>query len=191
MPISAKKPDWLQAELRIDRERFPYTVFLGEKHVATLYTSFIVDQIRDSLSYVKELNRLKNEKNRLIEIIEREGLSVPEEIEKEDLRSTQVKEDPLETLELYGVAEGQIWQSRRGKNQKYRVTKVNSVQQSVHIVWLGEYDWEADVTFNQLRKYDLVSGPGYGATPKAIPGTEDDLDADIMVSSDGLLPAEG
>lgn len=155
MTINRNVPDWMTGEIRIDRSRFPYQVYLGGKHIGVLYTSYLIGVMSDAFRYSIELNRLREDKNDLINKLKLAGIDPGMEIEAET--ETVVREDPVEVMAMTGLAIGQIWQSRRGKHHRYRVTKVDTMKNEVSIEWIGEYEWTSTADIEKFKKtYDLV-----------------------------------
>ncbi|EKE29100.1 MAG: hypothetical protein ACD_2C00231G0001 [uncultured bacterium (gcode 4)] len=141
-----------QGEISLERTRFPYTLKVGEKVIATIFTSRMNDAFLNLFEYAVETNRLKRRVNRLIELAERGGLQLPDEqTRRENEIDLSIKEDAEDLFKLYGLRAGQIYKSKRAEYW-YELTEINGMKGLITLHWLGEPEYTRDVDIKSISK---------------------------------------
>jgi len=166
--LSKKLPSTspFQGEISLDRERFPYTLKIGEKPIAAIYTSRLNDVFLNLFQYTEETNRLKRRVNSLITLAETQGIKLPpDDAWREDEIDFSVQEDAEDLFKLFGLRIGQIYKSKKS-DYWYELESIDSVAGSVVLHWLGEPEYTREVAIKAIsRSYVLW---------------EDDLDESIL-----------
>jgi hypothetical protein len=151
---SNSKPD-LTAEITVDHGYFPYKVKLGEKLVAHLYTSTLIDAFRHVIKRVEEHNQLIREYNTLVDALKGRVQLDPNEL-KYKKQIEILSESADEFFRVYGVKVGQVWKTK-GSHHHYEVTDIKQNLTLVTLLWLGPYKYTRDLGVENLkRKYELI-----------------------------------
>jgi len=156
-------------DLKVDKARFPYTVYADDRPIAHIYTYTMIEPIRLMAVHIREINRLREEKHALIKLLRDSGIEIPSSIEDEGSVSVAVEEGEDEFEQAHGVVIGQLWQSRRGNHDTYRITDLDMDQMSVTLSWVdGEY----------TRKVEILKLPKYYDQVGVTKDEDDEIDPD-------------
>lgn len=149
------RPD-LNAELTVDRERFPYRVYLGSRVVASLYTHTLIDATRNCFKYFEEMNELTRQYNLLVDAIKGRAEVNPDEITYRKLLEVPHDTEGDDFFRAYGVKLGQVWKTK-GSFHHYEVTDINVIAMEITLSWIGTYKYNRIILIEVLKKkYELV-----------------------------------
>lgn len=156
MARTNSRPD-LNAELTVSIERFPYKVFFGNRIVAHLFTSTLVEVTRHAFQHVREMNALKREYNYLVDVLKgRDTLEDPSTLKYQKLIPVTVAEDGDDFFKAYGVKLGQIWKTK-GSHHHYKIVEIDQSQVEVMTKWIGPWKYTRSISIEQLKKrYELI-----------------------------------
>ena len=152
------RPD-LNAELRVDKERFPYRVYLGNRLIASLYTHTLIDAIKNTIKNLELTNDLIREYNFLVDVVKGRDTVDPDSVVYKKLVEVPHDTEGDDFFKAYGIKLEQVWKTK-GSYHHYTLEEIDVTLMTVTLKWIGTYKYIRVVEIEVLKKkYELVENP--------------------------------
>lgn len=159
-------------EFKVDRERFPYDVYVDGSRIAVLYSSHAVQLIENTVRCNELVLQHAQRVNRLIAIIQGEREARPEDlVPAREVRYSSLSLSAEEASCVSGIEVGQVYKWPRG-DSRWQVTSISGLAQVANLAWIEDpttgrlsRTYTKSVDFDRLKKaYILQKGASSNGT---------------------------
>lgn len=184
----------MSIDFRVNKERFPYDVYVEGNRIAVLYSSHAVSLMENTVKCNELVLELSQRVNRLIAVAEGRRIANPEDLVPiKEVRYSSLSLSAPEILQISGIEVGQVYKWAHAETM-WKVTSLSGLAQVATLAWIEDPStgklsttYTKSVDFARLKKvYTLVQ-----AAKGDLDGSSDDIQDEVNPDSEEALEELG